>query len=181
MKCPSCRTADLKAKKLEEGLPANGCEKCEGALISLLYYRDWAERSVNNKEDENYDVTIDGIDDSYKTLCCPKCSRIMTKYTVSGCSGNRLDLCSSCDEAWLDGGEWELLKALHLSKNIPSILTDTWQKKVRTEISEKKRKERFTKIVGEADIEKATEIRSWINTHKNRTELLFYISQEEII
>ncbi|MFT7559481.1 MAG: hypothetical protein ACI93R_001392 [Flavobacteriales bacterium] len=67
---------------------------------------------------------------------------------------------------------------MQLSKNIPSIFTDAWQRKVRKEISENKLKERYATIVGDVDIEKAEDIRSWLKTHKKRAELLFYISQE---
>ena len=44
MHCPKCKNENLKPTKLEEGLPVMGCPKCEGGLLSLLYYRDWAER-----------------------------------------------------------------------------------------------------------------------------------------
>ena len=44
MKCPTCKTSDLRAVKLEDGLPAYGCQSCQGVAVSLLYYRDWAER-----------------------------------------------------------------------------------------------------------------------------------------
>ena len=43
MKCPRCRTPDLKPTLIEEYLPAMGCETCHGSLVSLLYYRHWAE------------------------------------------------------------------------------------------------------------------------------------------
>jgi Zn-finger nucleic acid-binding protein len=180
MKCPSCITSDLKATRLDDGLPAHGCNDCGGAIIPLLYYRDWAERTANDKAppDTELDASLAIESESHSALACPKCSRLMSKFNISGCSKNRLDLCSSCDEAWLDGGEWELLKALQLSKDIPSIFTDSWQRKVRKEISESKLKERFAKIVGDTDIEKAEEVRSWLNTHKNRAELIFYIGQE---
>ncbi len=180
MKCPSCKTSDLKATRIDEGLPAYGCDACGGVIIPLLYYRDWAERTANNKASTNLDLYASAAleNESHSALMCPKCARLMSKFNISGCTENRLDLCVNCDEAWLDGGEWELLKALQLSKNIPAIFTDEWQRKVRKEISVKNRKKRFAKIVGDSEIEKAEEIRSWLKSHKNRIELLHYISQE---
>jgi hypothetical protein len=65
-----------------------------------------------------------------------------------------------------------------LSKNIPAIFTDAWQRKIRKEISETRLKDRFAKIVGEPDIKRAEEIRSWLKSHDKRSELLFYIGQE---
>jgi Zn-finger nucleic acid-binding protein len=43
MKCPRCKTRDLKPTMIEENLPAMSCADCEGSLVSLLYYRHWAE------------------------------------------------------------------------------------------------------------------------------------------
>ena len=97
---------------------------------------------------------------------------------LSGCSSNRLDLCAGCDEAWLDGGEWELLKAMHLSNQLPAIFTDVWQRKVREEITETKRKARLEKAVSVVDAAKAEEIRIWLNQHPKRADILFYLNQE---
>lgn len=180
MKCPSCKTSDLKATRLDGDLPAHGCNECGGAIIPLLYYRDWAERTANDKmlSDVELDASLAAENESHSALACPKCSRLMSKFNISGCARNRLDLCVNCDEAWLDGGEWELLKALQLSKSIPAIFTDAWQRKIRKEISESRLKDRFAKIVGEPDIKRAEEIRSWLKSHDKRSELLFYIGQE---
>ena len=43
MKCPRCKTTDLRPTMIEENLPAMACPACEGSLVSLLYYRHWAE------------------------------------------------------------------------------------------------------------------------------------------
>ncbi len=179
MKCPKCKTSELKATKLEDGLPVNGCAECGGAIISLLYYRDWAERTANEEVgDVEPPECIAEESESKTVLGCPKCARLMTKFNISGDTQNRLDLCTGCDEAWIDGGEWELLKSLKLSKKIPSVFTDAWQRKVRKDICEQKLKQRFEKIVGNEDIEKAEGIRNWLKNHNKRAELLFYIGHE---
>ncbi|PWQ97523.1 hypothetical protein [Leucothrix arctica] len=102
----------------------------------------------------------------------------MTKYKISGHSKNRLDLCSSCDEAWVDGGEWELLKSLKLSKKIPSVFTDSWQRKVRKEVSANILKDRFTTIFGETDMARLDDIKAWVKDHPKRAEILFYIGKK---
>jgi len=43
MKCPHCHTPELMPTMIEEYLPAMGCGTCHGGLVSLLYYRHWAE------------------------------------------------------------------------------------------------------------------------------------------
>ena len=174
MHCPHCKTEDLKATKLEDGLPAYGCSRCEGALVSLLYYRDWVERTGGKEPPEE----SQGAAPAVEARDSLKCKRLMSKFNISGCSSNRVDLCGSCDEAWLDGGEWELLKALQLNNSLPSVFTDAWQRKVRKQRSDAKRQERFTRILGETDVSRAEEVRQWLVNHPKRQELLFYLAQE---
>ncbi len=180
MKCPHCKNQVLKGSRLDEGLPVYGCGQCDGALVPLLYYREWAERTGSGlaaEGDLEQTVSLAAENESHKALSCPKCAKLMMKFTISGKTKNRLDFCTSCDEAWLDGGEWDLLKSLELSRLIPSIFTDFWQNNIKKEINEQKLKERFAKILGDKDIEKAEEIRAWIKKHEKRAELLFYINQ----
>lgn len=177
MQCPTCRTVELKPTKLDGGLLAHGCAQCAGALVALLYYRDWAERNPQEQEDASEVAAIEASD-SQKALSCPKCSKLMSKYQISGTRANRLDLCGTCDEAWLDGGEWELLRALELSQRMPAIFTEAWQRQVRQQASAEARRQRFTRLVGEEAIQRADEVRAWLNDHPQRGELLFYIGHD---
>ena len=178
MHCPKCKTEYLKPTKLEEGLPVMGCPKCEGSFISLLYYRDWAERVQFEDLNKIEDKELVPDSDTKTALCCPKCSRLMTKYVVSGALNNRLDLCGNCDEAWLDGGEWRLLKSLELGDKLPSIFTDQWQRKVRSEKAEMDRVERLRKLVGDSDTVKAIEAKKWLVGSPNRSTILHFLSTE---
>ncbi len=183
MKCPKCKDVNLKATKLDEGLPVMGCVQCEGAVLPLLYYRDWAERSVMKPEATDASAVNHSMGESIRSeavdskvaLNCPKCSKIMSKYAVSGCSANRLDLCLSCDEAWLDGGEWELLKALELSKNMPIVFTEAWQRKIRKEKTESARLDRLAQSIGSDDIERVAEMRNWIAQHPRKKEIVHFL------
>ncbi|HLA31771.1 MAG TPA: zf-TFIIB domain-containing protein [Pseudomonas sp.] len=177
MHCPACRTTTLQPTKLDDGLLAHGCGQCSGALVSLLYYRDWAERQPQSEEPA-LQAEVEGVNESRQALTCPKCAKLMSKFQISGTRGNRLDLCGSCDEAWLDGGEWQLLKALELSHKMPSIFTEAWQRKVRQQACEEARRQRFGRLLGEQAVARADEIRDWLKDHPQRRELLFYIGHE---
>lgn len=178
MKCPSCKNSDLKPTRIDEGLSALGCSQCGGAYISLLYYRDWVERHPS-AETETVELEKDSLQsETHSSLNCPKCGRIMTKYQIYGSVGNRLDLCSSCDEAWLDNGEWSLLKALELSHKLPAVFTDDWQLRVRREVNEIQRKERYLKLLGEDELRQAEEFRKWIDNHPKRQTILEYVRHE---
>lgn len=100
----------------------------------------------------------------------------MTKYSFSGTSDNRLDLCAHCDEAWLDGGEWKLLKSLELGLKLPAVFTDQWQRRLRGERTERDRTERLKKAVGEQDAAKAEEIRAWLRDNPNKSLIVHYLN-----
>ena len=179
MQCPKCQNQSLKATKLEQGLSAMGCGECDGAFVTLLYYRDWAERNpIVENQDADQTIQLQEIDDSQAALSCPKCSRLMLKYKISGESNNRIDLCSSCDEAWLDGGEWELLKALEMSKKMPLVFTEQWQNKLRKQATQEAREQRLLKFVSQQDLDEAKAFKTWLDEHSNREQILFYLNQE---
>ena len=178
MRCPKCRNVDLKPTKIEESLPAMGCPTCEGSFLSLLYYRDWAERrvAVETTADDRAEVTEDV--DTRTALSCPKCAKIMTKFSVSGAVTNRIDLCGSCDEAWLDGGEWRLLKSLELAHKLPNVFTDQWQRQIRSEKMEALKVDRLRKVVGDSDADKAVEIKNWLKDHKSKATIVQFIGSD---
>lgn len=177
MDCPSCANRKLAPIKLEEDLPAYGCNTCEGAMVSLLYYRDWAERTGNLPGETEPPIQDISGDDTHKAMACPKCKRLMAKYLVTGQSSHRLDLCSTCDEVWLDGGEWQWLKSLQIEKELVSVLSDQWQRKVKQEVIDNKHRERFEKLVGTEAMEKAEEIRLWLKDHPQRQNILYYLGR----
>lgn len=155
-----------------------GCQKCEGAFLSLLYYRDWVERAGLKSQGASSEDDIVADSDTKSGMSCPKCSRLMTKYLISGSSNSRLDMCANCDEAWLDGGEWQLLKSLELGNKLPAVFTEQWQQKVRSKKMEANKVARLTKMVGEDDAEKATQIKKWLNDSSNKATLLHFLSSD---
>lgn len=180
MQCPSCAHSRLQATRLDHGLPALGCVDCGGALVPLLAYRDWVDRTVPvNSEPDLTAITRQTDQDSRRALRCPKCSGLMTKYRIQSDQNNRLDLCDHCDEAWLDGGEWALLKALQLSDQLPKIFTEAWQHRISHEQGEQQLINRFKQRLGEADLAKAAAFRDWLNDHEKRADLLFFINQQK--
>lgn len=179
MKCPRCKTPELRPTMIEEYLPAMGCGSCEGSLVSLLYYRHWAETQKPTLEAA---PTAAGASiattDTTTAITCPKCSRIMTKYKLTGSVSNRVDVCAVCDEAWLDRGEWELLEALQLSHLMPSIFTDQWQRRIRRELSEETRRSILIRTIGDAGAVKVEEFRDWLRGNKHKSDVMAYLYRE---
>jgi Zn-finger nucleic acid-binding protein len=102
----------------------------------------------------------------------------MTKYRLSGTVANRLDVCHLCDEAWLDGGEWQLLEQLQLSDKLPAVFTDTWQRKLRQEVTERTRQDILRRTIGDADAGKVESVRSWLNEHPAKSTILTYLYRD---
>lgn len=179
MQCPKCKKTTLRASRIETDLPAAGCPTCKGALVSLLYYRDWSERHANDPVDlgENHGA-VEDLQDTNMAITCPKCGRLMTKYKVSGSVSNRLDVCPGCDEAWLDSGEWQLLKALELAHKMPLVFTEQWQRNIRKQVAEETRRAILAKAIGDAPLKQVEEFKSWLRRQPRRNDILGYLHAE---
>lgn len=172
MECPQCKGYHLEPRELEVGLIAGSCPKCDGALLSLMNYRYWADRHVEVElKDSNDVVTEEGS----KAKMCPKCSRLMTKFQIGTESENRIELCTGCDEAWLDKGEWRLLKQLDMHDKLPKIFTDAWQRNIRIQRQEKKLKTHYEKRLGAEDFKKLDEFKQWLVQHPQKAAIQQYL------
>jgi Zn-finger nucleic acid-binding protein len=177
MQCPKCRTVNLAPTKIDHGLSAMGCSQCGGSFLSLLYYRDWIENYMPlDHPPEDCKVAQDS--DTKTALTCPKCSKLMTKFHVSGDTENRIDLCTSCDEAWLDKGEWHLLQSLKLADKLPKVLTDQWQLKIKQDKAESMRVARLKNVIGEEDTVKSVELKNWLKDHPHKKTIVHFINHE---
>ena len=99
----------------------------------------------------------------------------MTKYRLNGTVANRLDVCPTCDESWLDGGEWELLESLQLSLKVTSIFSDAWQRRIRHESSEETRRNILVRMIGEEATKRVEAFRSWLADNKHKPEILAFL------
>ena len=174
MKCPHCQSADLKPTMIEEYLPSMGCGTCHGSLVSLLYYRHWAETQKPAPAEARPAAPQDATETT-KAIMCPKCSRLMTKYKLTGGVSNRVDVCATCDEAWLDGGEWELLESLQLSLNLPAIFTEAWQRRIRHQLTEETRRSILTRLIGEDGTVRVEEFKAWLANSEHKSHILTYL------
>lgn len=175
MKCPHCKSSDLAPTLIEDYLPAMGCDTCHGSLVALLSYRHWAETQKGPLEPSATPPSAIETTDTTTAIMCPKCARIMTKYKLTGRISNRVDVCSSCDEAWLDGGEWELLEALELSRKMPAIFTDAWQRRVRREVTEDTRRAVLERMIGNEGVARVEEFRAWLAKNAHRSDIMAYL------
>jgi Zn-finger nucleic acid-binding protein len=176
MDCPSCKTHPLRPAIIEEGLPGYTCKNCRGVLFDILAYRMW----VQKKPDASTSTVIgtEPAADSREAVLCPKCTRIMMKYHISGEVENRLDLCSYCGELWLDSGEWHLLDQLGLLSGIPQILSEPWQKSVRMEQVEQSIENKFENLLGTEDYRKIKAFKEWMVSQENVAHIKDYLNRD---
>ena len=174
MNCYNCKGFALKPVRLDHGLPARQCSKCTGTHIDLLTYRHWREENTDLIT-KDADVQISGTEDNNKALICQCCSKLMLKYKISSEYDNYIDLCSTCDDVWLDRGEWNLLKHLHLEGKLTEITTTPWQRNMRHEAAETALDERYIQLLGNEEYNKLKEITDWLSSNKYRRQILRYL------
>lgn len=174
MKCPQCKGYELEPKELEPGLIVGACSKCSGTLVSLMNYRFWADQQTQSSVAISSEEVVEA-EDNVKAQVCPKCSKLMTKFQIGVDAANRLDMCNGCDEAWLDKGEWQLLKKLDLADKLPKIFTDAWQRNIRIERQEKLHKARYEKLLGAEDFSTLDTFKQWLDAHPEREKIKQYL------
>lgn len=169
MHCPSCDlTTTLNPVKLKSELPAWECAECKGLLIDLLAYRAWRDEWPH---DEAPAASVTEVADNARALLCPKCDRVMLKFRIGPRLRNTIDVCTHCDEAWLDQGEWELLGALALQSKLTNIFTQPWQRRVAAEQAEAAQAARYESLVGKDAVSRINEFLDWLENHPKRHDL----------
>lgn len=171
--CPNCKGYWLEPMEIEEGLIVGHCVKCNGNMLPLMNYRYWEKTHGNRNLNEGRSELKE---DSSHAKLCPKCSRLMLKFRVDIDTDNRLDLCTACDEAWLDSGEWELLKKMGLHSSLSNIFTEEWQRGLRQKQKVNAIQERYIKSLGEDDFDRVNTFKGWMEQHECKEEIKLYIN-----
>lgn len=172
--CPRCPQTGLKHTLISESLPAHTCPSCAGILISLVAYRLWRETYKATKEPGFRPTEIAPADDPEGAITCGKCRALMTKYRISADVPNRIDFCASCEDIWLDEGEWALVESLAGSEHLSTIITQPWQRRIRMESEAHMEDERLRAVFGN-DYQKVSDFREWLNSHPARDEVFAYL------
>lgn len=174
MQCLTCKTTMLEPKEIEPGLLVAACPQCEGALVSLINYRFWLDHHGDSAAvDMLPDLDVPGEQPGERA--CPKCNRTMAKFQMGLNSSHKIDLCTSCDEAWLDKGEWQLLKQLDLHGKLPRIFTDAWQNNIRKARQEALHDDRYEKMLGMDDFAHVNSFRQWLYRHPRKEDIKQYL------
>ncbi len=133
MQSPLGSHKGLERVELESGLIAFRCPETGGHWIPAENYWRWhgtqPATEVEHEGVEAKDNTpVSEFDDTVKL--CPESGTVMMRYRVGHGKPFRVDR-SRTGGIWLDGGEWEALKAGNLHHSIHRIFTAPWQQAVR--------------------------------------------------
>ena len=175
MKCTSCGEATLNAAYLEPQLPCYSCSSCGGSLLMLSDFLRWKDNNPN-VELADCREKIEAEETS-KAMICPKTGTIMTKYKIASDTDHRLDLSPGINAVWMDGGEWELLKAKGLAGGLEAIFTDHWQRDVRNDESAEIMTEIYKRKFG-ARYDEIKSFRDMLTESDFRSEAIAYLMAE---
>lgn len=179
MECPNCGTGDLKPGRLEHNLPCMTCTECNGALLPLVGYRHWKENFPAEVERAEVIKALSDADDTTRALICPKCQRIMLKFKFAADIDHGLDVCTHCEEVWLDEGEWHYLRVRHIHGELPKVFTEPWQRRLREQRGRKVMEGEWRKKLGGNDFEETVKIHAWLQSHPKRTAILDFLINED--
>jgi len=174
--CPKCQDTELRHTLIAGNLTAHSCGRCTGLLISLIGYRRWREVHYHSTADAEAVKVNCETPDTKNAIACSRCRTVMIKYRISARSDHRIDYCASCEDIWLDGGEWELIENLVGSKHLARIFTQPWQHRIRLETVDIMRSDRLESSFGK-DFEKIRDLKDWLDKHPAREEVLAYLQR----
>jgi Zn-finger nucleic acid-binding protein len=178
MNCPVCKKALLTQTSLEAELPAYECKQCRGNWISAREYWRWLERHSPTLPEKATDVADVEAADTVQVKVCPDCRQTMLRYLVGHGTGIGLDQCGGCGGIWFDRGEWDLLKSRNLHDEVHGVFTAPWQSAVRREASRARLETIHRQRLG-ADYEEIKRIRSWIDGHSARDQIIAFLTDPD--
>ena len=179
MECPKCGAGELKPGKLEHNLPCALCSECNGALLPLVAYRYWRENFPAEVKRAEVTKALSDEDDTARAMLCPKCRRIMLKFKFAADTDHGIDVCTHCEEVWLDDGEWHYLRVRHIHGSLPSVFTEPWQRHLREQRTRNVLQGEWRKKLGAADFEEATKIHEWLKSHPKRAAILDFVMSDD--
>src|SRR5712672_743894 len=107
MNCPVCKTPELIAIELDEGLTSLNCPDCGGNWIRGAEYWKWVEEHGSELAERVHQNESLSLSEPGLPIDCPECRFRMIKFLVGRGLSFTLDHCEGCKGTWLDRNEWE--------------------------------------------------------------------------
>lgn len=176
MKSPVGSHKRLEKVQLDQGLIAFRCPESGGYWIPAENYWKWSTSRTESDLEESTEpssVPISEYDESVKL--CPESGTVMSRFRVGHGQSFRVDR-STTGGIWLDGGEWEALKAEHLHRTIHLIFTSPWQKAVRDQERDESYHSLLVHRLGEDLFTRLDALKKELLHHPERAAALAYLN-----
>jgi Zn-finger nucleic acid-binding protein len=174
--CPCAPKTAFDRCELTPGLLALRCPACQGVLLAMADYRRWRERQVLNSPAAE-PIALPGQEKSSPARACPLCQRVMARYRTGSAESFWLDYCPVCQLVWLDDGEWRQLEESGFAPHLDIILTERWQQRVKARTLLSFREEVLVKRFGEETLAEIRRLKTWLDAHPRRKEILVYLNE----
>ncbi|MBF7073410.1 zf-TFIIB domain-containing protein [Glaciecola sp. MH2013] len=178
MNCTSCKKGLLQPSFIDGLFRAHTCNNCGGNWILVEDFVTWKEKNPEHEFEECSEWSEEDTADTTSALLCPITGSIMRKFKVSAKTSHRIDYSNAVGGIWLDSGEWELLKAEGIAGTLNNVLTQSWQNKIREKSSTNNFADIYESKFGEDNYAKVKEIREWLNSQPQKSDLRSYLLAE---
>jgi len=180
MKSPLYPNLNMLETTINEGPKVWQCPQSKGIYIRFADYRQWLRTVETDTDTTTKDFQpIEVTPEDARAKSCPESGGILRRYHISSDLPIHLDWSPSSGGIWLDGGEWDILVEHSLHTQLHNIISDSWQRNIRKEATETRRKERLEDKLGEADYQKVSDFKTWLSNHLHRSEILAYLQHTE--
>lgn len=186
MTCPACKVLEkdppaLVSSELEPELNAKRCEKCEGVFLDYDAYERWLRASAGGTGSggavADEDKYLKPSKEVKGAKFCPHCSTYLVKYDVGAEVNFTVDRCGKCGGIWLDGNEWNQLKARSLHRELHNVFSTNWQSNIRMEEHAKALEAIWKEQFG-SDYDELIRVKKWIEAHPKSAEMYAFLRPE---
>lgn len=179
MQCPVCKNTALSPVLLEQGLPSQQCPRCRGHWLGLNDYQAWLEAKGEILPEKPPSAHAPIAQTVKRAKLCPQCDHLLLKYKLGRGTDISLDYCGQCGGVWFDKDEWAVLKDMNLHDEVYKIFTQSWQKKVRIELSHQHLSQHYQHKFGSEDYAKIRALKAWLIAHPESSALLAYLNNAD--
>jgi Zn-finger nucleic acid-binding protein len=179
MKCTSCNQGALEPTFLEGQFRSHKCTNCHGDWILIEDYAAWKERHPDYEFADSIAFEESETEDSKRALFCPVSGTVMSKYKLSSRNKHRLDYSVTVGGIWLDKGEWELLKVEGLAGSLNSMVTQSWQTRLRAQTAKEHFGDIYSSKFGEENYAQVKAFREWLLAQDNKADLRAYVLAQD--
>jgi len=170
MKCPKCRSSELKKPNYHSPF---FCEKCGGMWLLNVERSDLPEITIDPA-----DIDLDSDDHDKKTGICPSGHGIMIRAKVDIGEPFYLEKCTICGGIWFDRGEWQRVAENNLAENLSHIWSRSWQRKQSQEKNRGSFLKLNQKLLGDPIFQAIMELANELKDHPEKGRAIALLQQE---